>query len=666
MTTYVGYPGRFVLALDQQPGASLAAREEFLRDWKLVLLLESRQHEHVVARSMRSALFWADWAVVRLCFSIVELELLNNVEPHASNRILRAMFEIVPDSKTDEDIHQHIRGKTRQHRNRVVKGGTLYGACLDAEVPQQRNMNAVSVTAAEVASAPRSIVLGRVQREALFKAGLGQLPSWCNEIMLPGREWSSPAVPAYWKAMTAWHWVQTFFTQDLGDRDILLRDAWRCKLLSPGTLVVTNMPDAKPKLVLAVGAWGALVSDLTPVCDRKWELTYAAGSFRWLHLTHVDLSCSSLRGYYLPGRGIVFSECDDNEDVLRFACRRGVWLTVVELNDILAALLESPPPRTSPRDVLLETLLSELFGSGEAYTEILARMQTLKADNDDDDGFDAADHELADLLEQICEHDDMNTSEIIHLRNELQSRLARTLRSAQQRLRRKKPAPRRRKAKPKAKPQKRPAAKGRPRMRPRRQALQPEELPAPALTHVLAPADAPAAAQGPADVLAPADVSASSSTDPPGLADAAVSALAPIETDGGAEQEPPSHADVRVPRPGAAVPHRRPGTVQARQYSTPHEIKQLMPAGVGCKISIDVPGVRWVGCVDGVHLPAVSFGLRSGICRRVALEIFLDRAWAISDQVRGENHYVASLPAELVEGFLSVENEQARKYPRTQ
>ena len=94
----------------------------------------------------------------------------------------------LPDTKICEDMHQHIRDRSRLQRYRKISRSSRMQACVQSGVFAQRKIPHVVVSSSEISTAPAS--MARQKSAHLWKL-LEPIPADLKNIMQK-RDWQSP------------------------------------------------------------------------------------------------------------------------------------------------------------------------------------------------------------------------------------------------------------------------------------------------------------------------------------------------------------------------------------------------------------------------------------------------------------------------------------------
>lgn len=131
------YPHYSVRLLDPVMDQAMQARDELLRHSALVLDTESDAlHGDDNANFVLNDIFWADHSIVRLLFHVARIEKKthpNEVGPQLTY-LAKAINTKLPDEKSPEDVHQHIRDCQRSRRHKHLPLATIYDAQVRSKV----------------------------------------------------------------------------------------------------------------------------------------------------------------------------------------------------------------------------------------------------------------------------------------------------------------------------------------------------------------------------------------------------------------------------------------------------------------------------------------------------------------------------------------------------
>ena len=141
------YPAKFLLAVHGPEHDRKAGRHEILTDWQMAQALEQYALKDAEALQLMNTIFFLDWPLVRLCFTLLETEQVSK-KSCGFEKLARAMVTRWSDSKAAEDVHQHLRDETRRRRYTYLCRSRVYRTQTDANIAKQRGMEAPTVTEA--------------------------------------------------------------------------------------------------------------------------------------------------------------------------------------------------------------------------------------------------------------------------------------------------------------------------------------------------------------------------------------------------------------------------------------------------------------------------------------------------------------------------------------
>lgn len=211
-----------------------------------------------------------------------------------SRRLLRAVFQVQPDSKVIEDLHQHLRDEERARRSDVRSIVSYMSATISSGVLEQRGLQhckppAGSPQAPGSASAEPRAPAATSARGACSVAGHRLHADWAR--ILHDRQWASTPPEGLFTATAAWMWLQHWWRSSLGQAGVQWGDGWLSALL--GFMALCQHRGQRMWVVLAEGPWGALgwQVEALPGRDEFMVLCAGEGALQWLHVHDVEEWC---------------------------------------------------------------------------------------------------------------------------------------------------------------------------------------------------------------------------------------------------------------------------------------------------------------------------------------------------------------------------------------
>ena len=632
MPEFEGHPGCSVQSLHPSEEDATCARTLLNEDWQLLLENERLAVDNDDIKALLKPIPWRLNSLVRLTFAMNELA-CDGVDgaKDATTRLLESQHFKFPDEKGVEDINQHVRDESRRRRYPRVSRQRILRATASSGVLKARKMRHVTVGSEHVKRLrPRD--LNKPTSHHFTKAPY--MPQELNDILLPVKAWPSPTHFGYCAANSHWAWIKAFARQGFQEAGVPVQGAWASRLCKEGNLLEC-MLDGEHSLILCSHPFGAVCLHLERLSPTEWLPDRSQGSIDWQFVTRLtDFRTKSCKTAFRSPHGVVITSSDDGDNLLSHALSMGMRLKEDDVVLCLRSLdLGIEPEEAGNRPALLSKLIRKVFeGSTDDVIDKLVEQCVNAAVLSDPL---ATDPDMEDVIEEICLHDSDNVGEVGDLRKAVRNRRVKNM-VALRRLQREKAA--RAKAKAKGKGKRRAKAKAKP-----------------VATLVAAHDPLP---MPPLPVVVPDALSEPLPDAPPPPAAPEVGPVPPPDSD------LPAHPASSSAGPIDDAPRRPPSLIHGTMYSTPDLVASLCPPGTSC--ALDVPGVRW-RLVSTGYLPSysVSFGPRSGISRRVALETALDMLWGSVGLDRPDWAYVAALaPEEWGDCFDHDGPEIPRKYAR--
>lgn len=208
-----------------------------------------------------------------------------------SRRLLRAVFQVQPDSKVIEDLHQHLRDEDRARRSDVRSIISYMVAAISSGVLEERGlqhcMTPTSSPQAPAAAEPRAPAATSARR-ACSMVGHRLHEDWAR--IMHDRTWAGTTPDGLFTATAAWMWLQHWWEANLGEARVQWGDGWLAALLSFMALC-QDTASQRMWVVLADGPWGVLGWEVEalPGQDGYVVLRDGDGALQWLYVHDVNL-----------------------------------------------------------------------------------------------------------------------------------------------------------------------------------------------------------------------------------------------------------------------------------------------------------------------------------------------------------------------------------------
>ena len=344
-------------------------RDERMRqmkcDWRVIMDLEARSLTDLSSAALRQELFWADFTPVRLMYMLFERGAWDPDFPPARD-FLRALLEVLPDSRVVEEHHEKLRDMSRSCKHNVTTRVARMQSCRSAGVLERRGINAVSVSNDQFVDEYRRPV--DINRLAFESANRSLNQGW-EDLKLPGvRHWASPTPNSSRHTAAAWHWARV--------RGVSAHAAARASCALSPFQIVRNVVAGHMYLVLEVAKWGAMALRVTCVVDNDvFSIARDADTVQVIHATAVEHQyvviptavCTPGRLRYEHPRaprdtGITYRRTGPDEGLLNFMFKNKVSLSAKDLLFIAAEL--GIPHRQSSSKKDLVSIIATYLASG--------------------------------------------------------------------------------------------------------------------------------------------------------------------------------------------------------------------------------------------------------------------------------------------------------------
>ena len=118
-------------------------------DWAVVLQLDDDRRTSTHASRIYKKLSFLSKAVLRVMFLVFEKYKGDSSRCIPGMRLLRALLEVLPDSRLIEEIHTYLRGLERLNKNFVSSAEAKYTAMRNSGRLEQRRIATQRVTKTE-------------------------------------------------------------------------------------------------------------------------------------------------------------------------------------------------------------------------------------------------------------------------------------------------------------------------------------------------------------------------------------------------------------------------------------------------------------------------------------------------------------------------------------
>lgn len=415
MPALLSFPAVSVKLLHPEVDKALEARDEFLDCWRA---LRETEAEVLVgsstARSLLGDIFWADHALIRLLFNIMQLESVTHpgrIGPQTLH-LANAINAKLPDEKAPEDVHQHIRDCQRARRHKHIQVAVAYDAQIKSGVLESRNVSCPSVGLEAVAHEAWRSLSQKTHSKMKFVASPKDWPTDFNQLLNMRREWPSPAAPGQAQAYLAWSWVVLRCRSPPGERPDLAV-AWLSRLAPLHKVMVDQENEKEGFLCLFVGRWGCLGVRLRKVGAATWALMSERGSIGALHLVDPFRWCVVQAEVVLCDSGLVLEGVDQPSHLLRHALLDRRSFTTWELHRAIGMFSAAQPPSeellNAPHGILLRRLVELVFGD-EGEVERVMDLYAKEKEPEPED--EVLDNDMSLLLQEMAMTDQVNIGDL--------------------------------------------------------------------------------------------------------------------------------------------------------------------------------------------------------------------------------------------------------------
>ena len=646
------YPDASVGVLARLPNDAQRCLDRMKKDWQTLLWAETVALADQSMRHILESITWTKHVVPRLAFVLGVSE--NWTLPACRTmEFLKHVHSPLPDSRLNENLHQHIRDFGRHQRHKgVSRTGRMY-ACLKSRVLEGARLQAVTVSPQEVRDAPCRTWKEPIKQ--LFRCDEATPSAW-SDIMLPEKVKPSPNPMSLFRGASAWAWLREYEEKELLGLVPLLQGGLT-KLLPQHVVVWDQAQEKIPQIVLLTGDYGARTWQLECIDHggvQCFKLVDTGKPCTWLHIYSLeDWVVVPFEWAFLSEIGIVLWPEDHRLTIAQAAMLHQSPLTK---NDLIMLVTELGLPMLAgncSKAKLVDHVCSNIFDiESPGYHDILQRAQSAPDGIDDKLAKETDMGEaLADLVDEIMLQDIDNAADVKSIKQAISAKHRRHLAELQGQARKLALAAKEKKAKPK------PGSFARKRKRNVKPRGRADAPPAEAAAIVAA---IPAAEPPPGSPLPP----------PPGSP--AAPAVPEVdrpepEIEGGvaAEDLPAAAAEdlaaapaapLPLPLPAAGGPREPPGERLSR---TPAVVNGITPPGAS--VTLDQYALRWKGKLGFF---ACSKGFYStGMSRQTSCSFVLDQLWEQSGEARPPAAYIECTDIALWEGTL-VDNPDERPQKR--
>ena len=372
---------------------------------------------------------WTDNAVIRLFLHTVATEsALPDVGPQSAY-IARAISTHLPDEKTPEDVHQHIRDRQRARRHKHIAVHSVYDAQIGSGVLEERDIPCPVVSAELLSQTAWRSLSSKERCRVSYLAAPQVWPEDFNGILKPSH-WSSPTVPGIANAYIAFSWLVhwTAKLKKVGGA----ASSWWSRLVPLHAIVVLEDADGVRFVVcLFSGLWGIIAAKVIRASLYCYEMSVVRGSIVLEHITSAVQVLAPVVGAYSPGKGIVLEPRSGPQSLIEVTLRARGSLNKWELKQMVVAL-EAPHTNVADLDPLTEkALLNRLVplvfpGDPALVAEILDAYARPKPAKDEYE----MDEETCDLVEEMAVSDQINLDDLKNFRDEIKKKSMRKLAAA--------------------------------------------------------------------------------------------------------------------------------------------------------------------------------------------------------------------------------------------
>ena len=401
----------------------------FKHDWEILLKSEALAHTNEAIAEVVSALNWNTTALPRLIFMFMERADWQATDADVMH-LLFGVFHRIGDTLVIENIHKGLRRLGKHSQNEIISRTKRMYHTATAQVLDSRAIPTVRIPHEQIA---RESLVGRKSMKRTFLTRSFKMPKEISRIMLP-RTWSSPSASHLANTVSAWKWLQAFWS---GDRRCSPDAAWWSRLVPPRTIM--NVGEQGFVMVLSSVDWGSLIWQLDCIFEKEdanmFTFRPLERPIEWGFVTDPDavsfvpyqaigpVQASSFDASLASG-GIVLQHTEKPRTLYVADLESRVNLTVVSLRRILTHLKFDVSSSTKRND-LLRTFAEYAF---KGYPDANSRVDVALGPAPDMT-VDDADKEI---MDELIEHDPDFHSDLRDMEKMYQTRKRRELQGLQE------------------------------------------------------------------------------------------------------------------------------------------------------------------------------------------------------------------------------------------
>ena len=185
-------PIKYANILNQSHAMRSACAGKMRRDWDAILRLEADSVTEASAKEVAENAQLMVPEAARLAFMLFER---GHFDPCFApfQSYMRALLDVLPDSRIVEQTHQHLRKMENENANNVSSRLARQNACVFSGVLQERGLPAVTLQEEEFCCRMRAHGVGVPSMKRAFDSRPQKLPRAWSDILHPGATaWRSP------------------------------------------------------------------------------------------------------------------------------------------------------------------------------------------------------------------------------------------------------------------------------------------------------------------------------------------------------------------------------------------------------------------------------------------------------------------------------------------
>ena len=431
------FPEATVLVLSETHEEATATLQTMHTAWDTLMWAEALANKHEGMRKLLGAIPWCGHAIPRLLFLLAESEGWQ-LPAAKTKELLKNVHQKLPDTKVIEDMHQHIRDKSRLQRYKKVSRPSRMQSCIESGVLEERSLPCVAVPASTIRDAPPSI--WKQPSKHLWECK-EEIPEEWAAIMLPTRTWPSPSPLGLFRGAAAWEWLLHYRGSGLLGQ-VPLGIAWLSKLLAPRTLVRDAADTSSaPFLVVISAEYGAVVWRLsehthpgTAANLFKLSVSNDADNIKWRFVTSLsEFQVLPYKPLYVAGVGIVLKTTGEPISLVQSALLNHVSCTKDELLELIklhpgVPPLDLGPAASASKPVAMRHLCKHVLDpSTPDFDELVDSLcQAPETVEEHLVSGSTADY-MADMVDEIMVQDLDNASEVKQIKTAMSNKLRRNL-----------------------------------------------------------------------------------------------------------------------------------------------------------------------------------------------------------------------------------------------